>query len=61
MSKDAIAYFTERNDPYKLELLQDLQDGQITFYTQGQFTDLCKGPHIPDTSTIKAVKLLNIA
>jgi len=59
--KEAIAYFTEKNDPYKLELLQDLQDGQITFYTQGQFTDLCKGPHIPDTSSIKAVKLLNIA
>ena len=58
---DAIAYFTEKGDEYKIELLQDLQDGQITFYTQGNFTDLCKGPHIPDTSTIKAVKIMNLA
>ncbi|RYD57040.1 MAG: threonine--tRNA ligase [Sphingobacteriales bacterium] len=58
---DAIAYFTEKNDPYKLELLRDLQDGQITFYTQGGFTDLCRGPHIPHTGFIKAVKLMNIA
>jgi threonyl-tRNA synthetase len=58
---DAIAYFKEKNDPYKLELLKDLEDGQITFYTQGNFTDLCRGPHIPDTGFIKAVKLLNIA
>lgn len=61
ISKRCNLLFYRKNDPYKLELLQDLQDGQITFYTQGQFTDLCKGPHIPDTSTIKAVKLLNIA
>lgn len=58
---DAIAYFKEKNDEYKLELLENLQDGQITFYTQGNFTDLCKGPHIPSTEKIKAVKLLNLA
>jgi len=58
---DAVAYFKEKNDPYKLELLEDLEDGKITFYTQGKFTDLCRGPHIPDTGFIKAVKLLNIA
>lgn len=58
---DAIAYFTKKQDPYKLELLQDLEDGSITFYHQGNFTDLCRGPHIPDTSHIKAVKLLNVA
>ncbi len=62
MSKaDAIAYFTKKNDPYKLELLEGLEDGSITFYHQGNFTDLCRGPHIPDTSKIKAVKLLNVA
>jgi threonyl-tRNA synthetase len=58
---DAINYFTEKGDEYKIELLQDLEDGSITFYTQGSFTDLCRGPHIPDTSPIKAVKLTNIA
>lgn len=58
---DAIAYFKERQDPYKLELLEGLQDGDITFYTQGNFTDLCRGPHIPDTGFIKAVKLTSIA
>jgi|LakMenEpi03Aug12_release.lakeMendotaPanAssembly.Ray.scaffolds.fasta_scaffold22837_7 threonyl-tRNA synthetase len=58
---DAIAYFKEKNDPYKLELLEGLEDGQITFYQQGNFVDLCRGPHIPDTSWIKAVKLLNVA
>ncbi|MFM8787234.1 MAG: threonine--tRNA ligase, partial [Bacteroidota bacterium] len=58
---EAIAYFTKKGDPYKLELLEGLADGQITFYTQGQFTDLCRGPHIPDTSKIKAIKLLNTA
>jgi len=62
MPKDkAIAYFTEKADPYKLELLQDLKDGEITFYTQGGFTDLCRGPHIPNTGFIKAIKLTNIA
>jgi threonyl-tRNA synthetase len=58
---DALAYFTEKQDPYKLELIQDLPDGSITFYTQGNFTDLCRGPHIPDTGFIKAIKLLSIA
>ncbi|MFN6084781.1 MAG: threonine--tRNA ligase [Fluviicola sp.] len=58
---DALAYFTEKEDPYKLELSQDLPDGSITFYTQGNFTDLCRGPHIPDTGFIKAIKLTAIA
>jgi threonyl-tRNA synthetase len=58
---DAIKYFTEKNDQYKIELLQDLNDGEITFYQQGNFTDLCRGPHIPSTGHIKAVKLLSIA
>lgn len=59
--EEAIAYFTEKADPYKIELLQDLEDGKITFYSQGAFTDLCRGPHIPNTGFIKAVKLTNIA
>jgi threonyl-tRNA synthetase len=58
---EALAYFTEKQDPYKLELISELADGTITFYTQGNFTDLCRGPHIPDTGAIKAVKLLSIA
>ena len=58
---EAVAYFTEKQDPYKLELLEGLSDGDITFYTQGNFTDLCRGPHIPDTGFIKAVKLTAIA
>lgn len=58
---DAIKYFTEKNDPYKLELIEGLEDGQITFYTQGNFTDLCRGPHIPHTGHIKAIKLTSIA
>lgn len=57
---DAIAYFEEKDDEYKLDLLENLEDGTITFYTQGGFTDLCRGPHIPDTGIIKAVKLLNV-
>ncbi len=59
--QEAIKYFTEKGDEYKLDLLKDLTDGTITFYTQGEFTDLCRGPHIPDTSFIKAAKLMNIA
>lgn len=59
--KEAIDYFTEKGDQYKLELIQDLEDGNITFYQQGNFTDLCRGPHIPNTGFIKAVKLLNVA
>lgn len=58
---DAIKYFTEKNDEYKLELINDLQDGTISFYSQGNFTDLCRGPHIPSTGFIKAIKLTNIA
>ena len=58
---DAIAYFKEKDDQYKLELLEDLQDGSITFYQQGNFVDLCRGPHIPTTETIKAAKLLSLA
>lgn len=58
---DAIKYFTEKQDPYKLELLENLPDGEITFYTQGDFTDLCRGPHIPNTGFIKAIKVMNIA
>ena len=58
---DAIKYFTEKDDEYKLELIDGLEDGSITFYTQGEFTDLCRGPHIPNTGYIKAVKLLSIA
>ncbi|MDO6432687.1 threonine--tRNA ligase [Flavitalea sp. BT771] len=62
MPKDeAIAYFTEKGDEYKLDLLQNLEDGTISFYTQGDFTDLCRGPHIPHTGFIKAIKLTNIA
>ena len=58
---DAIAYYQQKGDEYKLELLENLEDGNITFYTQGNFTDLCRGPHIPNTGFIKATKLLNIA
>ena len=58
---DAIKFFTEKNDEYKLELIEGLEDGSITFYTQGNFTDLCRGPHMPDTGKIKAVKLLSLA
>ncbi|MEM9856465.1 MAG: threonine--tRNA ligase [Bacteroidota bacterium] len=58
---DAVSYFEEKGDEYKLELLKDLEDGSITFYNQGGFTDLCRGPHIPHTGLIKAVKLLNVA
>ena len=59
--KEAINFFKAKNDPYKLELLNELEDGTITFYNQGNFTDLCRGPHIPNTGYIKAVKLLSIA
>jgi threonyl-tRNA synthetase len=58
---EALSYFREKGDEYKLELLEDLEDGSITFYTQGNFTDLCRGPHIPDTGFIKAAKILNVA
>ena len=58
---EAVKYFTEKGDEYKLDLLSGLTDGEITFYKQGNFTDLCRGPHIPSTGFIKAIKLLNIA
>jgi len=58
---DAITYFKAKGEEYKLELIDGLQDGNITFYEIGNFTDLCRGPHIPNTSYIKAVKLMNIA
>ena len=58
---DAVAYFKEKGDEYKLDLLEGLTDGEITFYTQGNFTDLCRGPHIPHTGLIKAIKLTSIA
>ena len=58
---DALKYFTEKGDEYKLDLLSGLPDGEITFYTQGGFTDLCRGPHIPNTGFIKAIKLTSIA
>ncbi len=59
--QEALEYFVNKNDPYKIELIKDLQDGAITFYQQGDFVDLCKGPHIPGTEPIKAVKLMNVA
>jgi threonyl-tRNA synthetase len=58
---DAVSYFTERDDQYKLDLLSGLEDGTISLYTQGNFTDLCRGPHIPHTGYIKAIKLTNVA
>jgi threonyl-tRNA synthetase len=58
---EAIAYFREKGDEYKLELLEGLNDGEITFYQQGDFVDLCRGPHIPDTSYIKAMKVMSLA
>ncbi|MCB0492811.1 MAG: threonine--tRNA ligase [Cyclobacteriaceae bacterium] len=58
---DALAYFKEKGDEYKLELIDGLEDGSITFYKQGNFTDLCRGPHVPTTGVIKAVKLLSVA
>ncbi|MEZ4807874.1 MAG: threonine--tRNA ligase [Flavobacteriales bacterium] len=58
---DAVKYFTEKGDEYKLELIEGLNDGEITFYTQGNFTDLCRGPHIPDSSFIKATKVMSVA
>ena len=58
---EAIAYFEKKGDQYKLELLEDLKDGEITFYKQGNFVDLCRGPHIPSTEKIKAIKLTKVA
>lgn len=59
--QDAISYFSNKGDEYKLDLLTNLKDGEITFYEQGNFTDLCRGPHIPHTGFIKAIKLTSIA
>lgn len=62
ISKDeAVGYYKEKGDEYKLDLLERLEDGTITFYTQGGFTDLCRGPHIPNTGAIKAMKLMTVA
>jgi threonyl-tRNA synthetase len=58
---DAVKYFTDKGDIYKLDLLQNLEDGNITLYTQGAFTDLCRGPHVPNTGIIKAIKLTSLA
>ena len=58
---EALDYFSNKGDEYKIELINDLEDGEITFYESGVFTDLCRGPHLPDTSVIKAVKLLATA
>ncbi|MGK7396893.1 MAG: threonine--tRNA ligase [Candidatus Cyclobacteriaceae bacterium M3_2C_046] len=59
--QEALAYYQKKGDEYKLELLEGLEDGMITFYHQGNFTDLCRGPHIPHTGWVKALKLMNIA
>ncbi len=59
--EEALAYFNDKGDEYKLELINELEDGTITFYKQGEFTDLCRGPHLPSTEQIKAVKVLSIA
>ncbi|MCK9616870.1 MAG: threonine--tRNA ligase [Lentimicrobiaceae bacterium] len=59
--KYAIEFFTRKGDEYKLELINELEDGSITLYHSGNFTDLCRGPHLPDTGSIKAIKLLNVA
>ncbi len=58
---DALKTFTEKGDEYKVELINDLEDGTITFYQQGQFTDLCRGPHLPNTGLVKAVKIMSLA
>jgi threonyl-tRNA synthetase len=58
---DALTYFQEKEEEYKLDLIDGLEDGKITFYEVGEFTDLCKGPHIPHTGFVKAVKLMNVA
>ncbi len=59
--KDALDLFSKKGDEYKIELISDLEDGTISLYHQGKFTDLCRGPHLPDSSSIKAIKLLSIA
>ncbi|MGC9150860.1 MAG: threonine--tRNA ligase [Microbacter sp.] len=59
--EEALAFFSQKGDEYKTELINDLADGTITFYSQGNFTDLCRGPHLPNTGEIKAIKLLSVA
>ncbi len=59
--KDALDFFTKKGDEYKTELISELEDGTITLYQQGNFTDLCRGPHLPDTSSIKAIKVISLA
>jgi threonyl-tRNA synthetase len=59
--KEAIDLFTKKGDEYKVELISELEDGTITLYTQGNFTDLCRGPHLPSTEPLKAIKLLSVA
>ena len=62
VSKDeALSFYEEKGNEYKIDLIEDLEEGTLTFYTQGEFTDLCRGPHIPDSGEIKAVKLTNVA
>ena len=58
---DAMKMFGDRGEEYKTELISELEDGTITTYTQGSFTDLCRGPHLPNTSYLKAVKILSVA
>ena len=59
--KEALEFFTKKGDEYKMELINDLEDGTITFYNHGNFTDLCRGPHLPNTGYIKAIKILKVA
>lgn len=59
--KEALSFFEQKGDEYKIELINDLTDGTISFYSQGNFTDLCRGPHLPNTGEIKAIKLLSVA
>ncbi|MDA3952949.1 MAG: threonine--tRNA ligase [Bacteroidales bacterium] len=59
--KEALDFFTKKGDEYKIELINDLEDGTITFYSHGGFTDLCRGPHLPNTGYIKAIKILKVA
>ena len=58
---DALGFYKEKGNEYKVDLIEGLEDGDITFYTQGSFTDLCRGPHIPSTGVVKAIKLTNLA
>lgn len=59
--QEALTFYSERGNHYKVDLIEGLNDGEITFYTQGNFTDLCRGPHIPNTGIVKAIKLTNLA